>query len=240
MLGCTSTYPDPPRPDKSESRVVYLHGYVSSRILRMAKSAQNDSDEEQSTTHNNGPSTSDSHQTQESTNDSTGNGNNKSKSGGIPLCICATLLDGLVLALTPNHHSCNYRSALLFGHAHLVTSPPERLHAMAQITNTLVPHRWSQTRYPSPTELSATGILRVEISSASAKIRKGTTGEDRKDLADVRMREQVWAGVVPAYLKWGSPVESETNLRKGVPGYIGEWVEGENGRNERYAYEAAR
>ena len=111
---------------------------------------------------------------------------------------------------------------------------------MQLITDNLIPHRWRNTRYPSPTELASTGILRVEIKSASAKVRRGTTGEDRKDLADVRMRDQVWAGVVPAFLKWGTPVESVTNLRKEVPGYIGEWVEGENERNERSAYEGAR
>ena len=111
---------------------------------------------------------------------------------------------------------------------------------MQLITDNLVPHRWHNTRFPSAAELASTGILRVEIASASAKVRRGTTGEDRKDLADGRMREQVWAGVVPAFLKWGDPVESETNLRREVPGYIKEWVEGENERNERFAYEGAR
>ncbi|KAK1975952.1 hypothetical protein LZ30DRAFT_785900 [Colletotrichum cereale] len=39
---------------------------------------------------------------------------------GLPVCIAACHLDGLVLALTPNSHGYNYRSAVLFGHASVV------------------------------------------------------------------------------------------------------------------------
>src|SRR5882757_6454683 len=42
-------------------------------------------------------------------------------SGKIPVCISATLLDGLVLARSAFHHSVNYRSVVLFSEAELVT-----------------------------------------------------------------------------------------------------------------------
>lgn len=221
MLGATSAYPDLSLEDKSENRVIYLHGYISSRILRMAGQASNEP-----------KGVSGPVQSEELIHSTSG--------GGIPICVCATLLDGIVLALTPNHHSCNYRSAVIFGHAHIVTDEPERLHAMELITNNLVPERWENTRYPNATELRSTGILRVEIQSASAKIRQGSTGEDRKDLKDEEMRRRVWNGVIPAFTQWGKPDPAPTNLVEPVPRYIERWVEGDNRRNERDAYDIAR
>ncbi|KAL8938404.1 MAG: hypothetical protein Q9216_003921 [Gyalolechia sp. 2 TL-2023] len=216
MLGCTSSYPNPPLEDKSESRIVYLHGSISARMMRLAKAADAGVDSESV-------------------------GNLPSSDQGIPVCIAATQLDGIVLALNPFNHSCNYRSAVIFGHAYLVTDEAERSHAMQLITNNLVPSRWENSRVPlTSSELKSTGILRVEIQSASAKVRTGTTGEDRKDLKDEEMRKGVWAGVVPAYLKLGSPVEAPTNLREGVPGYLKEWVEDGNRKREVYACDAAK
>ena len=205
MLGCSSNYPGPDTEDRNQSRVIYLHGYVTSRILRLAQVAKDRGDQE----------------------------------SGIPVCVCATQLDGIVLALTPNHHSCNYRSAVVFGHAHVVTDESERLYAMKAITNNLVPERWENTRYPNATELKSTGILRVEIASASAKVRSGTTGEDRNDLKDEAMRQRVWAGVIPAYLQLGKPIPAPTNLTKGTPAYIKDWVEESNPKAEEYAYDVA-
>lgn len=36
------------------------------------------------------------------------------------MTIAATIVDGIVLSLTPNSHSYNYRSAVLFGYGSLV------------------------------------------------------------------------------------------------------------------------
>ncbi|KAL8836241.1 MAG: hypothetical protein Q9170_002985 [Blastenia crenularia] len=216
MLGCTSSYPDALRDDKSESRIVYLHGSASARMMRLTKSA-------------------------DGADGSAPTSDNNENGKGTPVCIAATQFDGVVLALTPFNHSCNYRSTVLFGHAHIVTDDAERLHAMGLITNNLVPARWENSRVPpTKTELTATGILRVEIESASAKVRAGTTGEDRKDLKDEEMRGRVWNGVVPAYMQWGAPQAAPTNLTKGVPGYLEEWVEKDNKKNERFAYDVAK
>ncbi|KAL8967093.1 MAG: hypothetical protein Q9197_005624 [Variospora fuerteventurae] len=210
MVGCTSSYPEPAVPDKSDSRVIYLHGAATSRIIRLAQPS------DPTTTNDDQPHT------------------------GIPVCIAATQLDGIVLALTPNHHSCNYRSAVLFGHAYLVTDDAERLHALELVTNSLVPSRWENTRYPNATELKSTGILRVEIESASAKIRTGSTGEDRGDLKDEGLRKRVWSGVVPAYVKLGEPVAAPMDLSGEVPPYIEEWIKERNEEGERYAQEVAK
>ena len=39
---------------------------------------------------------------------------------GLAITIAATKVDGIVLSLTPNSHSYNYRSAVLFGFGSLV------------------------------------------------------------------------------------------------------------------------
>ena len=43
--------------------------------------------------------------------------------GGAEMCVTVTHLDGLVLARSAFHHSVNYRSAVIFGHAAEVTDP---------------------------------------------------------------------------------------------------------------------
>jgi nitroimidazol reductase NimA-like FMN-containing flavoprotein (pyridoxamine 5'-phosphate oxidase superfamily) len=135
MLGFTGDFHNPGA-SPAEPRALYLHGYVSSRIMRMSSAGNKE------------------------------NGNNKD---GIPVCVAATLFDGVVLALTPNHHSCNYRSAVVFGRAHIVTDEAERLWAMERTTDNLVPGRWAATRYPNAVEQKSTGILRVDIASASGQ-----------------------------------------------------------------------
>lgn len=206
MLGCTGSFSGTSTEAKAEgNHTLYLHGYVSSRIMKLSQ-----------------------------------NGKDGTSSDGIPICVAATLFDGLVLALTPNHHSCNYRSAVVFGRAHLVTDEPERLYAMELITNNLVPERWQNTRYPNDVELKSTGILRVEIDSASAKVRSGTTGEDRNDLKDDAMKKNVWAGVIPAYMQWGKPTPAKTNVVNPVPDYIEDWRKDMNVKSEEYAYSVAK
>src|ERR1700687_2094267 len=44
---------------------------------------------------------------------------------GVPVCITITLLDGLVLARAAFHHSLNYRSVVVIGHARLVDDKDE-------------------------------------------------------------------------------------------------------------------
>ncbi|KAB8068850.1 pyridoxamine 5'-phosphate oxidase-domain-containing protein [Aspergillus leporis] len=136
---------------------------------------------------------------------------------GLSICVSATLLDGLVLALTPNHHSCNYRSAIAYGYAHLVTDEGERSYAMELITNNILPGRWANTRIPpTKAELAATGIVRVDIEAA------------------------IWTGVIPSWTHWGTPVAAPTDRMDGVPGYIGNWIREVNEKSEEYAFGAAK
>lgn len=158
---------------------------------------------------------------------------------GLPITVSATFLDGLVLALAPFHNSCNYRSAICYGYASVVTDAQEALYAMQRITDNLLPTRWSRSRYPpTKAELQSTSILRVRIESASAKIRDGGPSEDRADLKNKELVERTWTGVVPYWGTWGEPVEGKENKCGEVEGYIEEWRVRETGEARKYAFEA--
>lgn len=116
----------------------------------------------------------------------------KEMTGGIPVCLTVTLLDGLVLARSAFHHSMNYRSAMVLGVAQEVTSDEERWDALKAIVDHVVPGRWDETRSPSENELRATLVLRLPIDEASAKIRTGPPVDDEADYALPR-----WAGELP-------------------------------------------
>lgn len=92
---------------------------------------------------------------------------------GHPLCITVTHVDGLVLARAVFNHSVNYRSAVLFGRGRLLVDEAEKMAALRDFTERLLPGRWDDVRLPTPTEMKATSIVAVAIDSASAKMRSG-------------------------------------------------------------------
>jgi uncharacterized protein len=48
------------------------------------------------------------------------------RSGGLPVCLTVTLLDGIVYARSHFHHSANYRSVVALGTARMVTDDAEK------------------------------------------------------------------------------------------------------------------
>jgi len=158
----------------------------------------------------------------------------------IPLCVAATLLDGYVLALAPFHNSCNYRSAVVFGLGSLVQDSEEVQFALQLITNNSIPERWENSRSP-PTnaEITSTGILKVRIETASAKVRAGGPSDDRADLQNAEVAGKTWVGVVPAYQMLGEPIEADYNKLKRVPEYIADWVADANSMGEQQSVDAA-
>lgn len=157
----------------------------------------------------------------------------------IPLCVAGTLLDGYVLALAPFHNSCNYRSAVVFGYGSVVTDADEVQYALKLITNSSIPKRWENSRAP-PTnaEITSTGILKVRIETASAKVRTGGPSDDRADLQDQEVTSKTWVGVVPAYQMLGEPIEADYNEVKQVPEYLSDWVADANSIAEQRAVDA--
>jgi nitroimidazol reductase NimA-like FMN-containing flavoprotein (pyridoxamine 5'-phosphate oxidase superfamily) len=157
----------------------------------------------------------------------------------IPLCVAATLLDGYVLALAPFHNSCNYRSAVIFGYGSMVTDQEEIQFALRSITNKSIPERWENSRAPpTKAEIIATGVLKVRIETASAKVRNGGPSDDKADLQNAEVIDKTWIGVVPTYLTLGEPIASEENKMKQVPEYLADWVADANSMGEQKAIDA--
>lgn len=188
MIGVMGSY-DSPSAGLGEALDCYIHGYVSSRLMRLADG----------------------------------------QAKGIPVCVSATKVDGLVLALTPFNHSYNYRSAVLRGYAKPVESPEEKLWAMELITNKVVPDRWLNSRVPpDPSEVQSTQILRVTIESGSGKIRHGQPHDDVKDSKNTDVVNAVWTGVVPVRETFEEARAGPDNKVQKTPEYITSYIEETN------------
>lgn len=135
---------------------------------------------------------------------------------GTEICVTVTLLDGLVCARSVFHNSMNYRSAVIFGTARLVTGEAERLEALRAITEHLIPGRWDNSRRPNRKELAATSVLALPLDEASVKARSGGPKDDDEDYA-----LGYWAGVLPISMTVGQ-AEPDPALRAGmdVPAHI--------------------
>ena len=123
---------------------------------------------------------------------------------GHPVCVEATIVDGLVLARSVFHHSVNYRSVVLFGKGRLVVDEQEKLAALEAVTEHLIPGRWREARLPNPRELNATSVVSIQIDEASAKVRVGAPVDDEEDYT-----LPVWAGLLPLQEMPLAPIRDE-------------------------------
>src|SRR5216683_3609107 len=141
---------------------------------------------------------------------------------GTEICVTVTLLDGLVCARSVFHNSMNYRSAVVYGTARLVTDETERLDALHAITEHLIPGRWDNSRLPTRKELAATAVLALPLNEASVKARAGGPKDDEEDHSS-----DVWAGVLAVAMTVG-PAMPDPDLRAGigVPDHIAALVSG--------------
>ncbi|KAF7718277.1 Pyridoxamine 5'-phosphate oxidase-related protein [Penicillium ucsense] len=201
MIGQMGSY-EYPSADMDEPLDCYLHGYVSSRIMNLARSSDGQ---------------------------------------GLPICVAATKVDGLVLSLTPNSHSYNYRSAILHGYAHLVTDEEEKVWAMKLITNSVLANRWDNTRVPPDrAEMQSTVILKVKVVDGSGKIRDGGVSDERKDSGSEEITGRIWTGVVPVWETFGQPVPSGEGKVGEVPSHITSYIESKNAQNRAQAEAAVK
>ncbi len=123
------------------------------------------------------------------------------------VCINVTHVDALVYARSAFNSSMNYRSATVFGSPRLLETPQEKLHALRIISECTMPGRWDELREPHENEVKMTGIIAVEIFSASAKVSAGMPGDD-----DADYEIPVWAGVLPLVSKF-TDLESDSRIK---------------------------
>ena len=129
---------------------------------------------------------------------------------GYEVCVTVTHVDGLVCARAAFTHSVNYRSAVVFGTARIVTDEAERLAGLRAVTEQLIPGRWDAVRAPTRKELAATSVLALPLAEASVKVRTGPPKDEPEDLG-----ASIWAGVLPLGVAFGAPV-ADPELPAGI------------------------
>jgi nitroimidazol reductase NimA-like FMN-containing flavoprotein (pyridoxamine 5'-phosphate oxidase superfamily) len=115
---------------------------------------------------------------------------------GTAMSACVTILDGLVYARSAFHHSVNYRSVVVLGHAREVCGDAEKRAFLDALVERVAPGRSPLVRKPNDKELHATRVLALPIDEVSAKVRTGGPVDDPEDLA-----VPVWAGQLPVALR---------------------------------------
>ncbi len=137
-------------------------------------------------------------------------------SGGVPVCVTVTHVDGLVLARSAFHHSVNYRSVMILGTARLVEDPAEKMEALRIFTEHVMKGRWDDVRVPNEQELKATTVLALPLEEVSAKVRTGGPIDDEEDYA-----LPVWAGVLPLETVPKAPLpDARLKADTPIPAYI--------------------
>jgi len=123
------------------------------------------------------------------------------------VCVCVSIMDGLVLARSAYNYNLNHRSVMVFGTAVQVTDEAEKRHQLAHFVNSVIPGQWDRLRPVTEKELKATTLMSLELTEASAKVRTGHTQDDEEDYAF-----PVWAGLVPVDFRLGAPIPDPRNL----------------------------
>jgi nitroimidazol reductase NimA-like FMN-containing flavoprotein (pyridoxamine 5'-phosphate oxidase superfamily) len=94
---------------------------------------------------------------------------------GAPVCICVTIIDGLVYSRTAMNHSMNYRSAICFGRGTEIKDVSVKRRMFEAMTKRYFPGRTAGVDYTTATaaQLDSTTVVAIAIEEGSAKIRRG-------------------------------------------------------------------
>lgn len=121
-----------------------------------------------------------------------------------------TLLDGIVLARSTFNSSMHYRSVTIFGKPEIILDNHEKLTAMKVISENTAPGRWDELRDSHIKEIKMTGVIKIKIKEASAKISIGPPDDNAEDY-DI----PIWAGVLPIKTSTGE-LERDEKLNKKI------------------------
>lgn len=125
-------------------------------------------------------------------------------------CVNVTLLDGIVVARSTFNSSMNYRSVTLFGTPRLLETREEKLHGMKTISEHTIPGRWAEVRDSHEREIKMTGVIALQIDTASAKISSGMPEDEDEDY-----NIPVWAGILPITSRIGQ-LQGDDRLLPGI------------------------
>ena len=125
-------------------------------------------------------------------------------------CVNVTLVDGIVLARSAFNSSMHYRSVTVFGTPQLVEDSDAKIEALRVISEQSMPGRWDELRAPHEREIKMTGVIRLDIDSASAKISHGMPDDEDEDY-----EIPIWAGVLPLESRLTS-LRSDARVLEGV------------------------
>jgi len=137
------------------------------------------------------------------------------------LCLNVTHVDGIVFARSAFNSSMNYRSATVFGMPRLVDDRNGKIHGMRIISEHTMPGRWDELRDPLEKEIKMTGVIAIDIESASAKISTGMPDDEDADY-DI----PIWAGVLPLQTSFMTLQDDDRLLEGVTPSAIVRALEG--------------
>jgi uncharacterized protein len=138
------------------------------------------------------------------------------QASGASVCLTVSHLDGFVLARSGFHHSVNYHSVMILGHAKVVEDEADKIGRMKVFIDGIFPGRWDELRPITEQEVKATTVLYVDLREVSAKVRTGMPVDNEEDYT-----WPCWAGVVPVVTCFGDP-QPCPRLLDGIepPGYL--------------------
>ncbi|KAF9229920.1 hypothetical protein BU15DRAFT_84317 [Melanogaster broomeanus] len=88
--------------------------------------------------------------------------------------------------------------------------------------------------------MQSTRVLKVEITTGSAKISAEGPHDDRQDTQNDELLKRVWTGVIPVFEGFGEPVPSTYNAVQTVPDDIRKYIRQENTRRKNDAILVAK
>ena len=120
---------------------------------------------------------------------------------GVPVSVCVSVLDGVLVARSGFESSFHYRSAVLFGCFEAVEDSDKDRYLQG-LLDSFIPGRAAELRASTGRELAATLVLRLPIESDnwSLKVAEGWPEDSDDDVA-----AGGWAGVVPMAVTYGTP-----------------------------------
>ena len=130
--------------------------------------------------------------------------------GTTTACLNVTHVDALVYARSAFNSSMNYRSVTVFGTPRLIDDPVDKLHALRVIAECTMPGRWDEVRDSHENEVKMTGVIALQIESASAKISTGMPEDEDEDY-----EIPIWAGILPLRSAF-TTLESDDRIIEGV------------------------